>query len=69
MTADLLFEIGVEEIPATAVLPALEQLRQLVESALERLRLEHGAVQVWGTPRRLTALAQAVATRQADAVT
>jgi len=69
MTADLLFEIGVEEIPATAVLPALEQLRQLVEAALERLRLEHGAVQVWGTPRRLTALAQAVATRQADAIT
>lgn len=67
MTADFLFEIGVEEIPATAVLPALEQMRELLAAALERARLDHGGVRVLGTPRRLTALVADLALRQPDA--
>ncbi len=68
MARDLLFEIGVEEIPATVVLPALEQLRSLLAQALERERLAHGEVHVYGTPRRLAALVESVADKQEDAV-
>ncbi len=42
MPSDLLFEIGVEEIPASFVLPALEQLKQVITEGLSRLHLEHG---------------------------
>lgn len=69
MKADLLFEIGVEEIPAGVVLPALEQLREYLAMALDRARLDHGEVRVLGTPRRLAALIADVAVLQADAVT
>ncbi len=65
-TADLLFEIGVEEIPAPAVLPALKQLEELVADGLEEARLSHGEVTTWGTPRRLTIMVRDVATRQPD---
>ncbi len=68
MTADFLFEIGVEEIPATAVLPTLQQTWELLASALERARLDHGEIRVLGTPRRLTALVADLALRQPDAL-
>jgi len=64
--ADLLFEIGVEEIPAPAVLPALSQLERFVSDALAEARLEHGEVRTWGTPRRLAIMVAGVALRQAD---
>jgi len=64
--ADLLFEIGVEEIPAGAVLPALEQMRELLEAGLERVHLDHGAVKTFGTPRRLVAVVSDLATHQPD---
>lgn len=69
MIADFLLEIGVEEIPATVVLAALEQLKGGLENALQRGRLAHGAVEVYGTARRLTALVRDVAEQQDDAVT
>jgi len=47
------FEIGVEELPASHLSGALAQLRQWVPETLDELRLAHGEVQVWGTPRRL----------------
>ena len=64
--ADLLFEIGVEEIPAPAVLPALTQLERFVADALAEARLEHGEVRTWGTPRRLAIMVADVALRQPD---
>lgn len=66
MKADLLFEIGVEEIPAGVVLPALEQLGELLRSGLERARIEHGAIRTFGTPRRLVAYVSEMATHQPD---
>ncbi len=65
-TADLLFEIGVEEIPAPAVLPALSQLEGLMTGALAEARLAHGAAHPWGTPRRLAIVVEGVAARQPD---
>lgn len=63
---DLLIEIGVEEIPAPVVLPALDQMRQALDEGLTALRLAHGAVEIYGTPRRLAAIIKDVADRQPD---
>jgi glycyl-tRNA synthetase beta chain len=67
--ADLLFEIGAEEIPAGFVPPALEQLQRDLAKALDDARLAHGEVKALGTPRRLAVTARGVAARQADATT
>src|SRR5687768_12241497 len=65
---DFVFEIGTEEVPASAVVPALEQLRTLVGELLTRERIAHGEVRSVGTPRRLVTYVTDVAPRQEDAV-
>jgi glycyl-tRNA synthetase beta chain len=67
--ADLLFEIGAEEIPAGFVPPALRQLEEDLAKALDAARLAHGEVKAVGTPRRLAVWARDVAKRQTDAKT
>ncbi|MBL8900087.1 MAG: glycine--tRNA ligase subunit beta [Planctomycetes bacterium] len=64
--ADLLLEIGVEELPADDVDAALAALGASVEKLLEESRLGHRGVRVLGTPRRLAVIASELATRQAD---
>ena len=66
MSRDLLFEIGVEELPAGYVPPALEQLERGVREGLSTLRLNAGELVTYGTPRRLTVLVRGVDERQAD---
>src|SRR5450432_450622 len=66
MSQDLLLEIGVEELPASFVANAVEALPGLIEARLRDLRLTHGAVRALGTPRRLTLIAEGVATAQPD---
>ncbi|MCG9133920.1 glycine--tRNA ligase subunit beta [Candidatus Poribacteria bacterium] len=53
-TADLLFEIGTEEIPASYVPPALAQLREIATESLTNHRIPFGEIQTLGTPRRIT---------------
>ena len=53
-TADLLFEIGTEEIPASYVPPVLEQLRETAAKSLTNHRIPFGDVETLGTPRRIT---------------
>jgi glycyl-tRNA synthetase beta chain len=65
--ADLLFEIGAEEIPAGFAPAALQQLTQDLARLLDEARLSHGEVKAVGTPRRLAVWARDVAARQADA--
>ncbi|MBU0606512.1 MAG: glycine--tRNA ligase subunit beta [Armatimonadetes bacterium] len=65
---DLLIEIGVEEIPADVIVPALEQMRVALDEGLTALRLTHGEARVYGTPRRLAAIVADVAERQPDEV-
>jgi len=65
--ADLLFEIGAEEIPAGFVPPALRQMEEDLARALDEARLGHGEVKAVGTPRRLAVWARDVAARQSDA--
>ncbi|HMK72275.1 MAG TPA: glycine--tRNA ligase subunit beta, partial [Myxococcaceae bacterium] len=66
MAEDLLLEVGTEEMPASFVVPALEDLRRTLGEALAEARLGHGALHVSGTPRRLAVLAEAVADRSPD---
>jgi glycyl-tRNA synthetase len=60
----LLLEIGTEELPAADLEAALAQLRELAPKMLDDARLEHGAVTVLGTPRRLAVLVNEVAPAQ-----
>lgn len=66
MTRDLLFEIGVEELPAGYVPPALDQLERALRAGLQELRLPFGDVTVYGTPRRLAVFVADVSDKQAD---
>ncbi len=62
--ATLLFEIGCEEMPAAFMRGALEQLRTLLSETLTESRLPFSSIAVYGTPRRLIALAYEVALHQ-----
>ena len=64
--SDFLLEIGTEELPAADLESALQQLEKLVPAMLADLRLEHGAVKVLGTPRRLTVWIEAMAANQKE---
>lgn len=66
MSRDLLFEIGVEELPSSYVPPALDQLERAVRAGLQELRLAFDDVAIYGTPRRLAVLVTDVAERQKD---
>ena len=66
--ADLLFEIGAEEIPAGFAPAALQQMAQDLSKALDDARLGHGEVRAVGTPRRLAVWAREVERRQGDAI-
>jgi glycyl-tRNA synthetase beta chain len=66
MPADLLFEIGCEEIPAKMLTHALAELPVLVEARLAAARLRHGGVRALGTPRRLAVIVTQLADRQPD---
>jgi len=67
MASDLLFEIGVEEIPASYIRPALAQLREALASELAAARLEAEVIDTYATPRRLTLVARGIPERQEDA--
>lgn len=64
--AKLLLEIGTEELPAGYIDPALAFLARAAASTLQDARLEHGAIQTLGTPRRLVLLVEHVGDSQPD---
>jgi glycyl-tRNA synthetase beta chain len=66
--SDLLFELGLEEIPARMIAGAEAELGRRVTDLLtrERLLAEGATVTTYSTPRRLAVLAQGVQARQAD---
>ncbi|NPA25885.1 MAG: glycine--tRNA ligase subunit beta [Deltaproteobacteria bacterium] len=68
MTQDLLLEIGTEEIPAGFLTKAFQDLKLEAQKMLDRLRLEHGEIRVFGTPRRLALLVAELADGQVDRV-
>ncbi len=66
MPESVLLEIGCEELPASFVAPALDELRELAEKGLAEARLKHGPIRTAGTPRRLALIVEGVADRQED---
>ncbi|MGE0871195.1 MAG: glycine--tRNA ligase subunit beta [Kofleriaceae bacterium] len=66
MPADLLFEIGCEEIPAKMLARQLADLPQFVEVRLAAARLGHAGVRALGTPRRIAVHVKQLVDRQAD---
>lgn len=65
-TPSLLLEIGVEELPSSYVEAALTALPALFEAKLANLRLPHGEVKAYGTPRRLAVTVSGLAAGQSD---
>lgn len=62
----LVVEVGTEEIPAADVASGARQLEAAVTALLrDTWRLEHGALAVHATPRRLALVVEALAPRQA----
>lgn len=64
--ADLLLEIGVEEMPPQDVEAALSYLQSAAVKLFDDLRLAHGDLAIMATPRRLVIHVRNVAPRQAD---
>jgi len=64
MARDLLFEIGVEEIPASYILPALSQLSESLGHELTSARLSFESTRTFATPRRMTVIVKGVADAQ-----
>ncbi|AJY76332.1 glycine--tRNA ligase subunit beta [Paenibacillus beijingensis] len=66
MAKDLLFEIGLEEVPARFVRGAMNQLEEKTVKWLEASRIAFGEVEAYATPRRIAVLVKEVAEKQAD---
>lgn len=66
--ADLLIELGVEEIPADSIEPAAAFLKDSFEKMLKAASLSCDKVFTASTPRRLTLICTALDTHQADRV-
>ena len=64
--SDLLFEIGSEEIPASFILPAADQLEDLFSDKMETLGLPFDSIAQYATPRRLALVVKGIAGEQQD---
>ncbi len=68
-TADFLFEIGCEEIPAGMLPGAMKELQVILEKYLSAHNLTQGSpVEVYGAPRRLAASCSTIRIKQPDEV-
>lgn len=63
---DLLFEVGLEEMPARFMPPALTQLAELAAKELGEARLDYEVLKTYGTPRRLALFVEGLAGRQRE---
>jgi glycyl-tRNA synthetase beta chain len=63
---DLVFEIGTEEMPASAVERGIEELYEESKSLLEKEHLPFGKIEVYGSPRRLALYVHNLSERQED---
>ena len=67
MAAELLLEIGTEEIPSGYLEDGLKELRLLAEACLKENRIEiSDRLLTCGTPRRLVLIGKAIAEKQED---
>ncbi|MDH4098564.1 MAG: glycine--tRNA ligase subunit beta, partial [Nitrospira sp.] len=66
--AELLLEIGVEELPYQFIVPALASLKESAERLLRDQRLVFQSIRTMGTPCRLTVVVEGLATGQTSIV-
>ena len=66
MTKDLLWEVGVEEIPARFLPPAIKQMEQLAREAFAGAGLSYDELHTYATPRRLTLAIAGLVEKAAD---
>ncbi len=66
MSKDLLFEIGIEELPHGFIDPALAQLAEKAKKLLTQNRLTFDLAATYGTPRRLVIHITGLSERQDD---
>ena len=66
--AELLLEIGVEELPYQFIAPSLAALKDSAEQLLRDQRLAFQSTRTLGTPRRLTLVVAGLATQQTSMV-
>ncbi|MTB64357.1 glycine--tRNA ligase subunit beta [Streptococcus sp. zg-86] len=66
MTKNLLVELGLEEIPAYIVMPAMVQLKNKMAQFLTDNRLAFEEIQMFSTPRRLAVRVRDLADQQED---
>ncbi|MGT2894788.1 glycine--tRNA ligase subunit beta [Streptococcus entericus] len=66
MTKTVLIELGLEEIPAYIVTPAMNQLRDKVAHFLTENRLAFETIEGFSTPRRLAVRIRGLADQQTD---
>ena len=64
--SDFLLEIGTEEIPASYIQPALNQMERRISKLLKESRIDHESVRTMGTPRRLVLSVTGVSPQQSD---
>ncbi|MFQ5428418.1 MAG: glycine--tRNA ligase subunit beta [Thermodesulfobacteriota bacterium] len=64
--ADLLFEIGTEELPAGYILPALRRYEEVLTRNLNAQRLAFEEIKSYGTPRRLVFIVHGLPLGQSD---
>lgn len=64
--SDLLLEIGLEEVPAKFMPPALAELKKLAEAQLTEQRIDYDEVVTYGTPRRIALVVKNIADKQRD---
>lgn len=65
---DLLFEIGVEEVPAGYISSAVKKLTEIFETSLKEKKLSYKELKVYSTPRRMAIIITRVQVRQTDEV-
>jgi glycyl-tRNA synthetase beta chain len=61
-----LLEIGLEEMPAQMILPAVEQLKSLAQKTCEQHQLSLSDIQTFSTPRRLAILLSGLPDKEED---
>ena len=61
-----LFELGLEEIPADMISPALGQMCQSLEKRLKEACIDHGAIRPFASPRRLAFLVEELPDQQPE---
>ncbi|MBI3638349.1 glycine--tRNA ligase subunit beta, partial [Candidatus Wolfebacteria bacterium] len=68
MKKDIFLEIGVEEIPASYMLPALRQLEEATQKFLNDNEVSFSRIKTLGTPRRLVLFIEGTEAKTKDGI-